>query len=109
MEAFIFVVHPKVRKYVAHGLPYRAEPSGMGRTEPDRSLTDPVRAYFSKNDPESHRTARFGAVRAHTARNRTVWLGSGSVRDELNHTAHRKGRKVAQFDEDLVLFSWYLK
>ena len=54
------------------GLPYRAEPPGTGRTEPDRSLTDPVRACFSENDPEPHRTIRFGTVPAHTAQNRAV-------------------------------------
>ena len=92
-----------------HGSSYRAEPPGTGRTEPDRSFTGPVRAFFWEKDPEPHRTGRFGAVRALTAWNRAVRLGSGLVWGEPSRTAHEKGGKVAQFDEDLVLFSWYLK
>ena len=51
------IIHEINLKQINHkdrkqGLLYRAEPPDTGRTEPDWSLTDPVRAYFLENDLE---------------------------------------------------------
>ena len=61
-EKYVYTISVMENMSILPDSPYRAEPPGTERTEPDRRPADPVRLVFSKNHTEPLDLIRFGSI-----------------------------------------------